>query len=320
VKFTGTMSFFGGPEDIGVGPNEGLALIEPNQIDGFDELDLFLPQQPPGTTGLARRLNPAAFYCAMRWDYNITPREWLLGQSIIVTNPATGRSVSVQPVDWGPSDLTGRIIDLSPGAGQALELDTDGVCVVEVPTPPLRLVAGATPFDVWMPYILIDEGPEVNASKDEPGGISKYGVSLSAYSDYCKSLGLPAPTVDDVSNLTSDTASIFYVWFFEPFTLDKFTPAIAYRIADLVVTLGRDGAFEALCETLGIWPIVLTMTPALVQAINAVDQKQLIWGMSGAWLATKRTEGGIVGKQKYGNGWNARRNKAHGRSMAMIAS
>ena len=116
-KLNGTMSVFGGPEDTGVSPSEGLALCEPHEVDLFPE-DLFLPEQPKGTTGLARRLNPDAPYIAARWDYDVTPRPFLQEAVVIVRNPATGKQAAAQPIDWGPNETTGRVADLSPGSGR----------------------------------------------------------------------------------------------------------------------------------------------------------------------------------------------------------
>lgn len=120
---TGTCSWFGGPEDSGVSPSEGLAFIyeitEDNQF-------LFLPMQPPGTTGLARRLNPHTHYCAMRWDYSEHPKETLLQKTVLVRNPKTGFAVTCTPADWGPhEEKTGRLIDLSPSMMSDLDLETD---------------------------------------------------------------------------------------------------------------------------------------------------------------------------------------------------
>ena len=123
---TGKMSWFGGPLDYGVAPDEGLALIEPDDLKDYGRFGyLFLPAQPPETTGLARRLNPSCFYLAMRWNYAQFPREVLRRSK--VTLKANGRSVCAAPVDWGPNDDTGRIADLSPGAAAALGLVTDDV-------------------------------------------------------------------------------------------------------------------------------------------------------------------------------------------------
>lgn len=142
---TGRMSVFGGPADEGVGPHEGLALVGPTDLGIWWWSSLFLAESPPGTTGLARRLNPRAFYLAMRWNYGdaarvdmpVTPRELLRNTVVKLTNPANGLSVLARPVDFGPGDGsvidgeptrdTGRIADLSPGAATALGLKTDEV-------------------------------------------------------------------------------------------------------------------------------------------------------------------------------------------------
>jgi len=132
---SGKMSMFGGPADEGVGPHEGLALVGPTDLGIWWYSSLFLPEQPPGTTGLARRLNPRAFYLAMRWDYSLYPREMLRHAVVKLTNPANELYVFARPVDFGPGDGsvidgqptrdTGRIADLSPGAAAALGLKTD---------------------------------------------------------------------------------------------------------------------------------------------------------------------------------------------------
>jgi len=95
--------------------------------------ELFLPTQPPGTTGLARRLNPDTMYIAMRWVYGTTSISWLRTHQVTVTNPKTGASVAAWPADWGPNVNTGRIADLSPGVARKLGLNTDDTVVVTVP-------------------------------------------------------------------------------------------------------------------------------------------------------------------------------------------
>jgi hypothetical protein len=138
----GKMSVFGGPADQGVGPHEGLALIGPSDLGIWWYACLFLSVQPPGTSGLARRLNPRAFYLAMRWDYARWPKELLRNAVVKLTNPANDRYVFARPVDFGPGDGliidgrptpdTGRMADLSPGAATALSLQTDDVVTCEM--------------------------------------------------------------------------------------------------------------------------------------------------------------------------------------------
>ncbi len=138
MTFTGKMSHFGGPNDMGVAPDEGLALCEPEEMGKFP--GMFLPVQPPGTTGLARRLDPTKLYVACRWNYKRTPRGWLQGNKARAS--ANGRTLEAQPIDWGPNENTGRVADLSPGLEVALGLTTDGVVTIEMPLPP-----GSPPID-----------------------------------------------------------------------------------------------------------------------------------------------------------------------------
>lgn len=137
VLFTasGTCSWFGGPADHGVSASEGLAFIY-----DYDEAPwLFLPQQPPGTTGLARRLDPGVFYVACRFDYDQTPKTMLRdsGQMALVTAKKTGMCRLAHPADWGPhEEQTGRAADLSPGLMDNLGLETDDEVTVIYPYVP----------------------------------------------------------------------------------------------------------------------------------------------------------------------------------------
>jgi hypothetical protein len=121
----GTCSYFGGPDDMGVSASEGLAFhYEINEANQH----LFLPLQPAGTSGLARRLNSyAVHYVACRWDYNVTPKTMLASNVMaLVRNTATGGELRAFPSDWGPhEEKTGRAADLSPALMEALGLVTD---------------------------------------------------------------------------------------------------------------------------------------------------------------------------------------------------
>jgi N-acetylmuramoyl-L-alanine amidase len=131
---SGRCSSFGGPQDEGVAPDEGLAFI----YDVEDAPHLFLKRQPPGTTGLARRLDPSVRYIACRWDYDVTPKQMLLKGVALVRAKKTGRSFLAYPADWGPHQDTGRIADLSPGLMEALGIETDDEVEVFYPYHPGR--------------------------------------------------------------------------------------------------------------------------------------------------------------------------------------
>lgn len=135
----GKVSCFGGPLDTGVGPNEGLSCIDPDDLGEWWFSRLFGPQ-PRGTTGLARRLNPDAFYLAMDWAYgsfqgvkgNILPG-WTREQvrRAVFKVEANGKTIYAQSADWGPDPSLGRVADLSPGIFAFLGLKTDDSAVIE---------------------------------------------------------------------------------------------------------------------------------------------------------------------------------------------
>jgi lysozyme len=130
VKLTGRVSWFGGPYDEGVSPDEGLAFIFEVEQKPY----VFLPEQPPDTSGLARRLNPQTFYIACRWDYSKTSKELLRSnRKAMVYAPRTGEIALATPADWGPHEDTGRIADISSGLMDALGIQTDDVVEVYYP-------------------------------------------------------------------------------------------------------------------------------------------------------------------------------------------
>lgn len=125
----GMVSWFGGPEDMGVAPDEGLAFIDSVN----DAPQLFLSYQPVGTTGLARRLNPESRYVATRWDYNQYPKPVLLEWTALIRNVLTDQAIEAYPADWGPHVDTGRVADVSPGVMEVLGLETDDEVEVTFP-------------------------------------------------------------------------------------------------------------------------------------------------------------------------------------------
>lgn len=132
LRAKGKVSWFGGPEDMGVSSSEGLAFLY--EVD--DKPHLFLDEQPDGTTGLARRLDPDTFYIAMRWDYDQFSKDQLAGDEMaLVKSPRTGKQFRAHPADWGPHTDTDRVADISPGLMEALEIDTDDEVQVIYPAP-----------------------------------------------------------------------------------------------------------------------------------------------------------------------------------------
>ena len=139
----GRCSTFGGPSDEGVGASEGLAFIYPGEENKFAHL--FLPEQPSGTTGLARRLDTNIFYVACRWPYEEgVTKDMLRDQSLkaAVRNPRTGKKFAAYPADWGPhEEETGRAADISPGLMTYLGIETDDEVEVIYPAPAMIITS-----------------------------------------------------------------------------------------------------------------------------------------------------------------------------------
>lgn len=143
MRFGGTWSYFGGPEDMnairevqGEVGGSGLAAIDNVSTVPQAVIDVLLPDSDPRVVAaiaeaksrgymqgikLIGRLNPESYYIAMRWP--IPYLNIRNGQaSGIVTNNRTGISVEVAIVDWGPAVATGKDADLSQGIISALDL------------------------------------------------------------------------------------------------------------------------------------------------------------------------------------------------------
>lgn len=132
-RVEGKMSTFGGPDDNGMRPDEGLALFSSEQDMRNHGLgDFLLSSQQAGFTGLGRRLNPDKPYLACRWWETDLKKEFLRNTSAWVENAKTGVRLSARPVDAGPHDRTHRVADLSPGLAKALGLITNDICRVSI--------------------------------------------------------------------------------------------------------------------------------------------------------------------------------------------
>jgi hypothetical protein len=133
----GKISWFGGPDDSGVSSSEDTAFWETwDQVVADGAEDLFLEEQPEGTTGLARRLDSyGTYYIAMRWDYDVYDHAHLKSHVALVRNPENGMSVTCKPADWGPHVDTDRICDVSRLTLDTLQCSTDDIVEVIYPWP-----------------------------------------------------------------------------------------------------------------------------------------------------------------------------------------
>ena len=168
-------------------------------------------------------------------------------------------------------------------------------------------------------YVLDSEGPELNVSESEPGGASKYGVSVSALSDYHKKIGLPPATIADVSKLTDADARKFYAAvFMPPIRFDDLPSGVDYRLLDIEINLGISGGIAAFRRVLGISEVG-AMTDADVAIAKSVDSKDLIADIEREWLAVKARSPHwpLTAKPSYQHGWTNRAKRVTAQALAM---
>jgi lysozyme family protein len=174
-------------------------------------------------------------------------------------------------------------------------------------------------------FILDDEGSEVNIGGSEPGGGSRYGVSLTALADYNRRHGLAAPTLDDIRAMTPELAGkIYTVNFAAPIRFDDLPAGADYRLLDIAVNLGVTGGAIALQLALGLWPLTGAVDDHTIGVIAGMDRVGLIMALSAAWI-TKKHESpnwnpSPITKTGYGHGWSNRNARATARALSMIGA
>lgn len=175
-----------------------------------------------------------------------------------------------------------------------------------------------TSIDSTLDFILQDEGAEFNKGGSEPGGGSKYGVSLTVYREV-----RPGATLDDLSGLTRADAEHIYASHILPqIRFDELPVGVDYRFADIRVNLGQTGAVNLLELIAGRWPLTGKMDDALVTFCSLHKPDALVLSLSAAWIA-KKHESPNWGpspqtKTGYGHGWSNRNVAATRRAGKML--
>ena len=131
LNLYGRVSWFGGPDDMGVAPSENLAFI----YDIYTAPYLFLATQPEGTSGLARRLNPSVPFLAVRWNYDVYPKTMLASgdyRALVLDRAPVARSARGRQIG-DRSEETGRVADISSGLMEYLGIETDDEVEITFP-------------------------------------------------------------------------------------------------------------------------------------------------------------------------------------------
>jgi lysozyme family protein len=163
-------------------------------------------------------------------------------------------------------------------------------------------------------WILEAEGPELNVNDGEPGGASRYGVSVAALTDFYTSQGKPPATLADVTALTAAQAEDFYVWFLTPINFAALPVGIDYRLADITVALGREGGKEA-------WETIVARPSGTIINVRDVICALGAYGIgfkhAQADAATKTDKSGKDHWKEFQVGWTKRYHQAEAQALGL---
>jgi len=177
---------------------------------------------------------------------------------------------------------------------------------------------------VTLTSILQWEGSDLNTSPNEPGGASKFGVSVDFLTDYHKKHGWPSATIHDVTVLTNDDAMLIYnEMLLDPLQFDVLPTGVDFRLADLTTNSGMTGGPTLLQLCLGMFPLTGTMDNQTINLVQAIDPKALVIALSAAWIAVKHQSPNWgphppITKNGFGHGWSNRNNAQRDAALALI--
>lgn len=169
-------------------------------------------------------------------------------------------------------------------------------------------------WEATIASILEWEGADVNVSPGEPGGISKYGVSLQTYAEFCVKNQLPTPTADTIKNLTAYQASFFYKQYFAvEIDFDNLPVGVDYRLMDIITNLGIGGAHRLVAAVTNRWvPIDRTN---IAEGLSLDDPVKIIGDLSVGWISIKSAS---PNWSLYGRGWSNRNIAQRKAALAMV--
>lgn len=172
-------------------------------------------------------------------------------------------------------------------------------------------------------YILASEDGTLNLSPSEPGGASKWGVSVDLLTDYYKKIGKPKATIGDVTALTRDDAIVVYdSMLLDPLRFDELPSGVDYRVSDIETNSGVTGGVEVLQLALGMWPLTGKMDDATMARVKNIDPRLLVSLLGAVWIGKKHESPNWnpspVTKNGFGHGWSNRRLAADDQALEMI--
>jgi lysozyme family protein len=166
-------------------------------------------------------------------------------------------------------------------------------------------------FDRCVAVTLAYEGGFVDNPAD-PGGATNFGITLRTLEAF---LGEPV-TVDDVRNMTVDTATAIYgANYWNAMRCSALPPGVDMALFDFGVNSGIGRAVRTLQRIVSVAQDG-SVGPATIGAVQEWRPADLVTSLCSARLAFLR---GLPTFAEFGNGWTTRVKDVAGRALAMVA-
>jgi lysozyme family protein len=153
--------------------------------------------------------------------------------------------------------------------------------------------------------IIRDEGGGIYTYRpDDPGGATKYGITIPALADCWKAIGIAeAPTASDIEKLTYDGAVSFYTWLLKTSKIGQIiNEGVRYFVFDAAVHMGVRQATKLLQRALSVnddgvlGPVTLAACPYLdgskLSRLVGIEQ-MLFYGRLAAQNLTDADKDGV---------------------------
>ncbi|HWJ74432.1 MAG TPA: glycosyl hydrolase 108 family protein [Kaistia sp.] len=180
-------------------------------------------------------------------------------------------------------------------------------------------VKSASNFDACLTIVLECEGNDTFTNDPaDPGGATKYGITLATLKDWRAARADSAPvTVDSVRNLERDEArEIYRSRYWNLLRCDELPVGVDLIVFDFGVNAGPGRSAELLQKAVGAKPDG-SIGPLTLGAVKAKDPKAIVETMSDQRLDFYR---GLSGWTRFGDGWSNRVDKVRKAALAMLAS
>lgn len=166
-------------------------------------------------------------------------------------------------------------------------------------------------FQKIIPWVLSDEGGYTN-DPDDPGGPTKFGITLY---DYKKWTGNPHAAAEDVKDMPESMAhAIYRKYYWDSQQCDKMPTGVDYFLFDSGLLHGIGASKRWLQLAVGAKQDG-DIGPKTLEAVSKADPSKVLVEME---AVRRRYCKSRPGWKKFGQGWTNRVNKCKARALKLV--